>query len=259
MKTILTLTVGEFHFVDDMFLLALMIMGIFSFIFFKSSFLLPSSSWSRQRVSLDLAGMVTIVTCLCYFWLNRSWNNAFELAGNSYAASGHLFREDYRYVTWFLTAPLLLAAFITALPLDSQKWRFFLPRFIIAAMTMIFFGYLGKNYGEIHNTFLSLVSYLLAASAFSYIIFFLWKKVPQALAGSTEAVYQLFLKARRFLIISGLMYPLIGLFSSFSYFASSRGVVSNITAYTLMDIISQCGLGLFIYGLAVAQQPSKVS
>ena len=253
MKTILTLTVGEFHFVDDLFLLALMVMGIFGFLFLKASSFLQVPFRSRERLALDLAGIIAIVTSLCFFWLSRSWNNAFELAGNSYAASGHLFREDYRYVAWFLTAPLLLTAFVAALPLDAARWRFFLPRLVIPSAAIIFFGYSVKIRSEAHGVFVPVISYLCVAVAFFYIIHLLWKNIPQVLTDTTERVFQLFLKAPRFLLISWVMYPLIDFLSSLSYFSSSSGVIFMITAYGLTDVISQCGIGIYIYELLKAQ------
>ncbi len=194
------------------------------------------------------------MTSLCFFWLSRSWNNAFELAGNSYAASGHLFRVDYRYVAWFLTAPLLITAFVSALPLDAARWRFFLPRLVIPSTAIIFFGYIVKIRSEAHDLFVPVISYLCVAVAFFYIIHMFWKNIPQALIGSTERLFQLFLKARRFLLISWVMYPLIDFLSSLSYFSSSTGLIFIITAYALTDVISQCGIGIYIYKLLKAQK-----
>lgn len=254
MKTILTLTVGEFHFVDDLLLLALIMTGTFGFLFLKNSSLLSGPCWSRKRLALDLTGMAATITSFCFFWLNRSWNNAFELAGNSYAVSGHLFREDYRYVAWFLTTPLLLTALITALPLEKTQWRFLLFRLIISSVVLISSDYFIKMQKEAQEIFASLSSYFCMAAAFFYIVSLFWKNIPQQFTSNTSSAVPLFLKARRLLLISWMMHPFIDFLSSRSSFSNSTGVILMITAYTLIDVILPCGIGFYIYELLKAQE-----
>ena len=253
MKTIMTLSLEEFSFVYDMLSLTIAAMGAFTLFFFLSrSQVLP-----QFRPALLVAGIVTIVSCFHYFQIFQSWNNAFELAGSSYAVSGHPFRETYRYVGWLMTIPLQLLAVLLFLGLSQQALHRLVPCYILTATGMVLCGYLAQLSFGVNRLFLPLLLIFLQVVAFLFIFRQLWKKLPQEIIHSSAATHAFLTKARLFLLLTWLLYPLLAFVSSLHIMANSFGLVLIASGYNLADMISQCGLGLLIYQSATAQsQPA---
>jgi len=250
MKMIMTLSLEEFSFIYDMLSLTIAVMGAFTLFFFLSrSQVLP-----QFRPALLVAGIVTTVSCFHYFQIFQSWNNAFELAGSSYAVSGHPFREAYRYVGWLMTIPLQLLAVLLFLGLSQQALHRLLPRYILTATGMVLCGYLAQTpfFGTSHSL-LRLVLILLQAGSFLFIFLQLWKKLPQEIILLSAATLTFLTRARIFLLLTWLLYPLLAVISSLHIMSNAFGLVAITSGYNLADMISQCGLGLLIYQSAMAQ------
>ena len=253
MKTIMTLTLEEFSFVYDALSLTIAAMGAFTLFFLLSrSHVLP-----KFRPALLVAGIVTLISCYHYFQIFHSWNNAFEFAGTSYAVSGHPFREAYRYVGWLMTAPLQLLALLLALSLSQQSLHRLLPQYILTATGMVFCGYLAQISLRLGLWAFPLLLTLLQAVAFLFLAFLLWKKLPEELVAlaTTEGIF--LRKARRFLLLSWLVYPLLALISSLHGAATATGLVAITISYNMADIVSQCGLGLLIYKTAMSESKEE--
>lgn len=218
------------------------------FFLFSRSQVLP-----RFRPALLIAGLVSFISCYHYLHFLNSWKNAFELAGNSYLASGHPFVGTDRYVDWIITTPLLLIELVLALTLTPQAASGFIRRFSIAAVIMIFSGYLGKIIIGTHGFILPTLLYLTLAASFLFIIFLLWTKLSVATAASSASVYELFIKARIFITIVWSLYPVIDIFSSLSFTSGPSGLVAMTIAYSLADLAAVCGMGFLVYRLAVVQ------
>ena len=168
-------------------------------------------------------------------------------------ASGHPFVGTERYVDWIITTPLLLIEFVLALRLTPKASQWLARRFGVAAVIMILAGYLGKMIAGKHGFILPTLLYLALAASFLFIIFLLWKKLSVEAAASSGAIYELFIKARTFITIVWCLYPIIDIFSSLSFASSPNGLIGITTAYSLADLAAVCGIGFYVYQLAVAQ------
>lgn len=255
MRTIMTLTTIQFSIVENILRLTLTAMGASALFFILSR----KQILTRFHPSLLIAGLVSLISCYHYFYILHSWNNAFELAGNSYMASGHPFVGTDRYVDWIITTPLLLIEFVLALKVPSHAARWLMRRFTIAAVVMIFSGYLEKLIAGTTGFILPVLLYLILAASFSMILSLLWTKFSAEVATSAPSVHKLFMKARNFITITWLLYPIIDIFSSCSFASGPNSLVAITIAYSLTDIAAKCGLGFYVYQLAITQSEQSES
>ena len=249
MKSILTLTVGEFELVHDMLSLLIVAMGASALFFLLSR----KQVVERFQPLLLLAGIIASIGCYHAFRLFNSWNEAFELAGNSYAASGHFFHEVYRYGDWALTMPLLLVELVLVLSVLKGQTAVLLKRLIAAALVSILFSYLGaSNIGE-HGALLLWSCWLLSLLPFLYIARILVGELSHEAAQQGAPVDRLFVGARNLFLISWAFYPLASLIALCSHGFGEMGLVTFLVGAGIADLISKCGVSFYVYRIALAQ------
>lgn len=238
----MTLGINQFAFVSDLLLLTLVLMGAGALFLFLSA----PTSWCR--FSMVMAGIVLGVGCFYYNAMFHSWNEAFELAGNSYAASGHFFKTTYRYSDWLIAAPMMLVALSAALHLTHTSSDGIISRAIVAAAAFFFFGYLkGLALGY---PFVSGVLFLGMVGAFVTSGFLFYKKIPLLLASHDAELCTLFLRARDVLFISWLLNVVMLLIQFLPALQGPSGLVLTTTVHTLVDLIAQGGVAFCIYRIA---------
>lgn len=249
MQTILTLTVGEFELVHDVFSLLVVAMGAAALFFLLSR----KQVAERFQPLLLIAGIVALIGCYHAFRLFNSWNEAFELAGNSYAASGHFFHEVYRYGDWALTMPLLLVELVLVLGLPQEKTTSLLKGLISAALVSILFSYLGaSNIGE-HGALMLWSCWLLSLLPFLYVARLLVREVASEAAQQANPSGKLFLIARNLFVLSWAFYPLANLIALCCHGFGEVGLVAFLVGAGIVDLISKCGVSFYVYRIALLQ------
>jgi hypothetical protein len=104
METLLTLSVGEYSSVEVLLHLVVALIGM-------TAVLLALTATTLQ-VQLRLPLFLSAVALGGAAWFEsgvwQSWQEAFELAGTSYCATGHLIADEYRIIAWSLGVPAIL-------------------------------------------------------------------------------------------------------------------------------------------------------
>lgn len=246
MNTIMTLTCEEFNFTHDFLSIAMEIMAALTLFFF----------FSRENITLRLrpAILITgIVLALCsYFYTQilQQWNNAFELAGNSYAASGHPFQGTYHYVLWFLTAPLLSLQFLLVLDLPTRLFQRFAIHSGVATVLIIVMCYCAELALIGHHVLLQFLFLTLGIMGFVYLMKIFWKDIPLKLSKEETLLFH-FLKIRRFFLFCWLAYPTISILSCLPWSKGPVALIFFTTAYSLADIVVYGGIGWLVYQFAL--------
>jgi bacteriorhodopsin len=248
MKTILTLTVGEFELVHDVLSLLIAAMGASTLFFLISG----KQVAERFQSLLLLAGIITAIGCYHAIRLFHSWNEAFELAGNSYAASGHFFHELYRYSDWALTMPLLLVEMILILGLPHEKATSLLRRLIGAALVAIFFTYLGgSSLGE-HSLLSNWSYWVLSFIPFLYLARILIQEVSRETLQQMVPGATFCLRARNLFLVSWAFYPVASFVTLCSHGLGEKGMVTFLVGASVADFLSKCGVSFYLYRAAKA-------
>ncbi len=246
MQSILTLTIGEFELVHDLLSILIAAMGA------SAIFFLLSQKQVAQKFQplLLLAGIVAAVGCYHSVKLFQSWNEAFELAGNSYAASGHFFHELYRYSDWILTMPLLLVELVFISGVDQKGKGGLLKHLISATMGMVFFAYLGASNLGGESLLVRWSYWVLELLSFLYIAWILVRHLSHQ-SSETASNTRLFLKARNLFLVSWAFYPLATLFSLSSHGFSEHSLIVFLGVAAVADFLSKCGVSFYIYRAAL--------
>ena len=247
MKSILTLTVGEFELVHDALSILIAAMGASALFFLLSC----KQVLERFRPLLLIAGIVALIGCYHTMRLFQSWNEAFELAGNSYAASGHFFHEAYRYGDWVLTMPLLLVELVMVLGWPQEKATKVLKRLIGAALAVVFFAYAGASNISEHGMLMNWACWGLELLSFLYMARLLILELSPQVWQKGALRDKLFLTARNMFLLSWAFYPLATFvalcFNGFSEYA----LVTFLIGASIADLISKCGVSFYIYRIAM--------
>ncbi len=248
MQSILTLTVGEFELVHDLFSLLIAAMGAATLFFLLSR----KQVAVRFQPLLLLAGIVTMIGCYHAMRLFYSWNEAFELAGNSYAASGHFFHELYRYSDWVLTMPLLLIEL--ALAAGWEKQGPLLKRLIMAALISVAFAYLGaSNFGD-HGALVRWACWVLELIPFLYIAQLLMQQPVLTLEGLQVSQGKFFSQAKALFLLSWAFYPLVTFVALCNHGLGERGLIIFLAGTSIADFFSKCGVSFYIYRIGLISE-----
>lgn len=243
MQTILTLTVGEFELVHDVLSLLIAATGAVALFF-----LLPSKQIApRFHPLLLLAGIVAAISCYHTLRLFSSWNEAFELAGNSYAASGHFFHELYRYGEWLLTIPLLFMELLLAFEIPQEKRSLLLKHLIPAAFVVIVFTYLGASNLGSHEPVIRWSYGILAFLAFLYIARTLTRSLSATTLQEQTPATKCFFRARTLFLLSWGFYPCTAFLSLYFHGFGEEGLILFLVGASIADFLSKCGVSLFLY------------
>jgi bacteriorhodopsin len=255
MNSILTLSVGAFELIHDILSFSIVAMGAAALFFFFSQ----QQMIKRRRPLLLLAAIVALIGCYDAWRLLSSWNELFELAGNSYAASGHFFHETYRYSDWLLTMPLLLLELVMVLALSADQTRRILQRLIGAALVMTLFAYLGASHLVAQRPLVHWSCWLLEAASFLYIASLLVRELSREAMQQPAPVDRLFLKARNLFLLSFAFYPLASLVALCNNGFGEYGLVTFLLAAAIADLTSKCGVSFYVYRMALMAEETDNS
>ncbi len=240
MNSIMTLSLEQFHFIDDLFSLTMILMASGALFLFLSSF----TTLQKMRPAVIGLGIAMAVGSYYYLRLFQNWNEAFELAGISYAASGHSFREAYRYSAWLIMAPVLVIVLCAPLGLIRRGCNHFIIRAALVSEVMVFSAYLMTFLGESRGA-----SFLLALAmigSFVYLGFLFYKQLPGLVSQEYPVVGKLFLRVRNILFLSWLLSGILMALNSMNALQTAPGLVFTITISALLDLIALGGVGICV-------------
>ncbi len=239
-----SLSPGQFSLVYNMMSLTVAAMGAGAFFFFLSR----GQVAQQYRPALLVSGLVVVIACYHYIRIFLSWDAAYTLEEGRYVLTGQ-FNDAYRYVDWLLTVPLLLVELVAVINLEKGKARSLLTKLVIASILMIAFGYPGEISAVAGTKWLF---WAISMVPFLYIMYVLWIELSGSLDKYSANVRSLISGARLLILITWSFYPIAYLLPIFGV-GSGTGVVGLQIGYTVADILSKVGLGVYVYFIAVAK------
>lgn len=198
-------------------------------------FLFLGTGWvgKRWKISVGLAGIVTLVAAAYYFEARNVW-----------LASGHM-PVIYRYIDWIITVPVQVVAlyfFIGALarPPVGVFWRL-----LVVAIVMILARYMGEV-RFIDTT----LGFLIGLVGWLYILgeVFFGRLNDINIKSGNEVVQRAYFWLRLIVTIGWAVYPLCNFVGSFAG-GVDEGKLSIV--YNLADFINQITFGLIILAAGV--------
>lgn len=224
-----------------------LIHGIFSFTFisFLSCTLyiwLLKSQQDTQRVKRTkvLAGLVTFIAAYHYLMILLSFNRAYKVVNNKVIQTGAQFEDNYRYVDWILTVPLLLIELVYAANHHNENDEEMHKQMIelgTASVLMIALGYPGELYKE--NFKVRMMWWCLSMIPFIYILVRIYQIIPWSSQDKELS------RIRDLLVSIWFVYPIIYLLPKKYFIASQIG-------YSGADLVAKA-----VYGLMVVNYVSK--
>ena len=193
----------------------------------------------KWKTSVTVAGLVTLIAAVHYFYMREVW----VVLGESPTV--------YRYIDWLLTVPLqiieffLILAAITVVP-TSLFWKL-----LVASIVMLVGGYMGEA-GFIDIT----VGFIIGMIGWLYIIYEIFiGEASKINANSANAASQSAFKTIRLIVTVGwAIYP-IGYVMG--YMTQSASIDSLNIVYNLADLVNKIAFGVAIW-LAATRDSARI-
>jgi bacteriorhodopsin len=193
----------------------------------------------KWKTSVTVAGLVTLIAAVHYFYMREVW----VVLGESPTV--------YRYIDWLLTVPLqiieffLILAAITVVP-TSLFWKL-----LVASIVMLVGGYLGEA-GFIDIT----VGFIIGMIGWLYIIYEIFiGEASKINANSANVASQSAFKTIRLIVTVGwAIYP-IGYVMG--YMTQSASIDSLNIVYNLADLVNKIAFGVAIW-LAATRDSARI-
>ena len=185
---------------------------------------------AKWRTSLVVAGLVTMIAAVHYFYMRAVW---IETADTP---------TVYRYIDWILTVPLQIVEFYLILAAVGAVAGRVFWNLLIASLVMLIAGYVGEV-GYV-NVWLAFVVGMLGWAGVIYLIFV--GDAAKVNASSNNEASQFAFKAMRMIVLVGWsIYPI-------GYWLDDASL--NVV-YNLADLVNKTAFGLMIW--AAAKMDSK--
>jgi bacteriorhodopsin len=193
----------------------------------------------KWKTSVTVAGLVTLIAAVHYFYMREVW----VVLGESPTV--------YRYIDWMLTVPLqiieffLILAAITVVP-TSLFWKL-----LVASIVMLVGGYMGEA-GFIDIT----VGFIIGMIGWLYIIYEIFiGEASKINANSANVASQSAFKTIRLIVTVGwAIYP-IGYIMG--YMTQSASIDSLNIVYNLADLVNKIAFGVAIW-LAATRDSARI-
>ena len=219
-----------------------------SFIFF---ILMRRQISKRYQLALTLTTLAVSIASYHSLRIFSWWNETFGLHAVSCTLiqSGIPFNEAYRKVEWIPTVPLLIAAPVLVLRLDSNVSGHHIINLSATSPTMIGLGYSGEM-APAHS-----VGHLVSGGSihcFAYIPYVLFVDLSRSLGRQTRGVKSLIDAQHSILLVTWPVYPAT-YFSPRFISSPSTALVVRQVGYSFADVPARPIFGLPI----VATPPSR--
>ncbi len=187
----------------------------------------------RWKTSVTVAGVVTLVSAIHYFYLREVWVTTGAAA------------TVFRFVDWQLTVPLQSISFYLVLTAIAAVPAALFWRLLVASVVMIGSAYLGAA-GYMNPT----LGFLIAAAGGLYILgeVYLGEASKINSNSGNQVVQSAFNALRLIATIGWAIYPL-GYFME--YLGGGVDPMSLNVIYNLADFLNKIAFGLVIYRAAV--------
>ena len=193
----------------------------------------------KWKTSVTVAGLVTLIAAVHYFYMREVWVVLVESP------------TVYRYIDWLLTVPLqiieffLILAAITVVP-TSLFWKL-----LVASVVMLVGGYMGEA-GFMDIT----LGFVIGMIGWLYIIYEIFiGEASKINANSANAASQSAFKTIRLIVTVGwAIYP-IGYVMG--YMTQSASIDSLNIVYNLADLVNKIAFGVAIW-LAATRDSARI-
>ncbi len=198
-------------------------------------FLEGNSVAKHWQTSVRVAGLVTLIAAVHYYYMRDVW-----------IATGEN-PNVYRYIDWLLTVPLQMVEFYLILAAVGAATAGMFWRLLIGTLVMLIAGFLGEE-GSINAT----VGFIVGMAGWIYILYEVFAgEAAQANASSNSKAQQQAYNAMKWIVSIGWsIYP-IGYF--LGYLAGGTDSASLNAIYNLADIVNKIAFGLVIWAAAKSE------
>ena len=191
------------------------------------------------RLSMTVAGLVTLVAGIHYYYMRDYWV-ASVIAGNAESPI------VYRYIDWLITVPLLMIEFYIILKAvgasvsSNSFWRL-----LVGTLVMLIGGYLGEV--QLISATLGLI---IGIIGWAVIIWEIFGGEASKAANANEGIKSAFNALRIIVLVGWAIYPLGYIFG---YMMGSVDQGSLNIIYNLADFVNKILFGLIIWKVAVKE------
>ena len=198
-------------------------------------FLEGNSVAKHWQTSVRVAGLVTLIAAVHYYYMRAVWIQTGENP------------NVYRYIDWLLTVPLQMVEFYLILAAVGAATAGMFWRLLIGTLVMLIAGFLGEN-GYINAT----VGFIVGMAGWIYILYEVFAgEAAQANASSNSKAQQSAYNAMKWIVSIGWsIYP-IGYFLGYLAGGTDENALNAI--YNLADIINKIAFGLVIWAAAKSE------
>ncbi len=201
-------------------------------VFFFMESLKVDAKW---RTSLVVAGLVTMIAAVHYFYMRAVWVETGDTP------------TVYRYIDWILTVPLQIVEFYLILAAVGAVAGRVFWNLLIASLVMLIAGYCGEV-GYV-NVWLA---FLIGMLGWGYILWAIFLGDAQEnLSSAPEGVQSAFKTMRLIVLIGWAIYPLgyvLGYAGQQVDAASLNGI------YNIADFVNKIAFGLMIWSAATSSE-----
>ena len=186
------------------------------------------------RLSMTVAGLVTLVAGVHYYYMRDYW------------VSEQSTPIVYRYIDWLITVPLLMIEFYIILKAvgasvsSNSFWRL-----LVGTLVMLLGGYLGES-----QVISSTLGFIIGMVGWVIIIWEIFGGEASKAADANEGIKSAFNALRIIVLVGWAIYPLGYVFG---YMLGSVDEGSLNIIYNLADFINKILFGLIIWNVAVKE------
>ena len=202
-------------------------------------FLEKNNVEGKWRTSVTVAGLITGIAAVHYFYMRDVW-----------VATGES-PTVFRYIDWFITVPLQIVEFYLILAAIAVVPKQLFWKLLIASLVMLVGGYAGEA-GFMNAT----VGFIIGMAGWGYIIYEVFAgQASKINAESANPACQKAFNALRLIVTIGWsIYPL-GYVLGYLTGGADENVLNII--YNYADLINKTAFGLVIWAAAVQDRDSK--
>ncbi|HAU42648.1 MAG TPA: biphenyl 2,3-dioxygenase [Gammaproteobacteria bacterium] len=193
----------------------------------------------KWKTSVTVAGLVTLIAAVHYFYMREIW----VVLGESPTV--------YRYIDWLLTVPLQIIEFFLILAAIAVVPTSLFWKLLVASVVMLVGGYMGEA-GFINVT----VGFIIGMIGWLYIIYEIFAgEASKINASSGNVNSQMAFKTIRLIVTIGwAIYP-IGYVMG--YMTQSASIDSLNIIYNLADLVNKIAFGVAIW-LAATRDSARI-
>ena len=188
---------------------------------------------AKWRTSLVVAGLVTMIAAVHYFYMRAVW---IETADTP---------TVYRYIDWTLTVPLQIVEFYLILAAVGAVAGRVFWNLLVASLVMLIAGYVGEV-GYV-NVWLAFIVGMLGWIYILYAIFA--GDAQENLSSAPEGVQSAFRTMRLIVLVGWAIYPLGYVFG---YAGNQVDAASLNAIYNIADFVNKIAFGLMIWAAATS-------